>query len=129
MDPKIWGPHGWFFIDSVVLNYPDNPTDTDKTNMINFFNILGNMLPCPKCQINLRQHLVDHPLNDDVLKDKESLVKWVIIIHNYTNNKITFDNFVTYYKYHYNRPKKDFTIFIIIFVIIILVAIFTWFKK
>jgi hypothetical protein len=26
LNPKIWGPSGWFFIDSIVLSYPDNPT-------------------------------------------------------------------------------------------------------
>ena len=30
MDPNIWGPHAWFLIHTVCLNYPDNPTDEDK---------------------------------------------------------------------------------------------------
>ena len=46
MRPEIWGPHAWIFLHSVTLEYPDNPTDEDKQNMINFIDSLGNVLPC-----------------------------------------------------------------------------------
>ena len=44
MDPKIWGPPGWFFIHSVTLVYPDNPTETEKNNFKRFFLNLGKSL-------------------------------------------------------------------------------------
>ena len=37
MDPEVWGPHGWYFLHSITLAYPDNPTDDDKTYHKNFF--------------------------------------------------------------------------------------------
>ena len=38
MDPRIWGPPAWTFLHSVTLAYPDNPTETDRTNYKKFFN-------------------------------------------------------------------------------------------
>ena len=30
MDPLIWGPHAWFFLHSITLVYPDNPSEQEK---------------------------------------------------------------------------------------------------
>ena len=31
INSDIWGPKAWFFIDSAILGYPDNPTpEPDK---------------------------------------------------------------------------------------------------
>jgi len=30
LNPNIWGPKTWFFIDSIILSYPDNPSNEDK---------------------------------------------------------------------------------------------------
>ena len=29
-EPKIWGPHAWFFIETSVMAYPEYPGDKDK---------------------------------------------------------------------------------------------------
>ena len=85
MDSKIWGPKLWDSLHAITLNYPDLPTLQDKDNMKQFFNSLGNVLPCHKCKINFSKHLVTHPLNNDVLSSKTKLVKWLIDIHNEVN--------------------------------------------
>ena len=48
-NPKIWGPKAWFFIETIILSYPDNPTLNDKNTFKNFFNSLAFILPCRKC--------------------------------------------------------------------------------
>ena len=30
LDPKIWGPHYWFFLHTVAFHYPIHPTSIQK---------------------------------------------------------------------------------------------------
>ena len=30
LNPEIWGSKGWFFLDSIMLSYPDQPSDLNK---------------------------------------------------------------------------------------------------
>ena len=32
MEPKIWGEHAWIFLHTITLNYPEEPTFSDKYN-------------------------------------------------------------------------------------------------
>ena len=86
--PTIWGPHGWKFLHYVSLGYPNNPTHEDKLNYKNFYHSLQYILPCDKCSFNYQQNLVKLPI-DNNLDSRESLVKWVIDIHNLVNNELS----------------------------------------
>ena len=88
MDPKVWGPHGWFFLHAVTLVYPNKPNEEDKTNMKNFISSAGKVLPCFKCRNNFKKHLIKLPLTDEVLLNRENLVKWLIDVHNEVNEMI-----------------------------------------
>ena len=35
-NPKIWGPHAWFFIENIALGYSKNPT-VDEINAAYLF--------------------------------------------------------------------------------------------
>ena len=85
MKPKIWGPHAWIFLHSVTMNYPDNPTHQDKKEMKDFFNSLRYVLPCEKCSKNLQFNMMKYPLTDNMLSSRDSLVRWLIEIHNMVN--------------------------------------------
>ena len=85
--PDIWGPHGWKFIHYITLGYPNNPTEQDKKKYYNFFMDLSNVIPCGICGNHFKQHLDITPLNDEALKDKESLMTWGIMMHNHVNAK------------------------------------------
>ena len=30
LNPKVWGPHAWFFLETVAMAYPIDPTNEDK---------------------------------------------------------------------------------------------------
>ena len=84
MNPKVWGPHAWFFLHSVTLSYPNNPTETDKKQMYDFFMSLSNILPCLDCMKHFKDHLNKYPITP-FLDSKDSLVSWLIILHNMVN--------------------------------------------
>ena len=139
MRPEIWGPHAWIFLHSVTLEYPDNPTDEDKQNMINFINSLGYVLPCIKCRNNFKIHLTKFPLTDKVLETKQNLVYWLIDIHNCVNDikktkKLSYaeglGNLLEHYENDKDKDKSFFYIltFIILFLVVLVVLGYIFLK-
>ena len=87
INPTIWGPHGWKFMHYVSLGYPENPTQNDKHSYKNFYYSLQDVLPCEKCKYNYLTNITENPI-DSHLDTKDSLVKWVIDIHNTVNKEL-----------------------------------------
>lgn len=50
VNPRLWGPAGWKFLDKVAHGYPDRPTGRDKLKMLEFLRSLGHVLPCARCR-------------------------------------------------------------------------------
>lgn len=114
MNPKIWGPHAWFFLYSVALGYSDNPTEEEKLHIKNLYQSLPYTLPCDMCKKGLKDDLIKHPLTDDVLINKERLIRWLINIHNETNIKtntplMTYETVIN--KYINNRDERNSKLF------------------
>lgn len=147
MDPRVWGPPAWTFLHSVTLAYPDNPTETDRTNYGTFFNNLQPVLPCLKCSNNYLKHIQEYPVENH-LTDKESLVKWLIEMHNKVNRlydkpDITYDEMLDNYKSLYNISNNNMfdknitnysksntnTILLFLFVVLVIVLIGFYIKK
>ena len=84
--PNIWGPHGWKFMHYVSLGYPQEPTENDKRYYKDFYTSLQNVLPCETCQGNYIKNLSELPI-DNALQSRDSLVKWVIDVHNKVNSE------------------------------------------
>ena len=85
--PNVWGPHGWKFMHYVSLGYPQQPTENDKRNYKEFYSNLKNVLPCKTCAMNYERNLTELPI-DNALQSRDSLVKWVIDIHNKVNSEL-----------------------------------------
>ena len=45
LDPEIWGPHFWFFINTLALNYPNNPNDVTIKKYYEFVQNLPLFIP------------------------------------------------------------------------------------
>ena len=82
MNKNIWGKSSWVLIHSIAVNYPDHPSPSEKENIINFFLILGDVLPCRFCRQHYRENLKYLPINAD---SKMDLVWWTIDLHNRVN--------------------------------------------
>jgi len=143
MNPEVWGPSAWTFLHSVTLAYPDNPSDTDKSDYENFFNTLQPILPCAKCSQNYMRHLQEDPITNN-LDNKNSLVKWLINVHNKVNKtndkkELTYDEVMNHYKLLYNgdltnEPVKEAnnmtnTFLTVLFILLIIGLIYVYVKK
>jgi hypothetical protein len=128
INPKHWGPHTWFFLESIMLSYPDVPSNDYKKSMETFLKLLTNILPCEKCRYNYKDHLEKFPLNNKILSNKNDMMDWLTQIHNEVNKisgkKILKSSDVI--DYHKNKIKKynnSFIIFTIILVLIVFIII------
>ena len=83
--PDIWGPHGWKFLHFVTLGYPPNPTEQDKETYRQFFLLFAQVIPCGICANHFKENLKKHPLNDEVMSNKNNLIHWGIKMHNEVN--------------------------------------------
>lgn len=145
MDPEIWGPGAWLFLHSITLNYPNSPTQVDKKIHSDFFNLLGKVLPCSTCKQHYQSNNNNLPVQFN-LQSKETLVKWLIEIHNKVNkmkNKpiINYDEFIKIYKDLYKNKHESITyyknknilqkkiIYSLLLIIVILLLISYWYIK
>lgn len=131
LTPDFWGAHGWVFLHSITFNYPKNPTNSDKLKYKKFFESIGDILPCEKCRINYKEHIRINPINDH-LNSKTQLIKWLIDIHNMTNNDLN-KPILSYeevmYEYRSKIDNKNIylkCIYILVFIVFICLIYFTY---
>ena len=123
MEPKIWGKHAWLFLHTITLNYPDEPTLSDKQNYKSFFESLIDILPCPTCREHYEENIKNNPIQ---LNSKEDLVRWLIKIHNNVNERknkptLSYEEVINYYTKLYNPVNKYDEIIKLLLIIIIIV--------
>lgn len=141
-DPIIWGPKAWFFLETITMAYPTNPSDEEKKNTKLFFYTLQFVIPCEKCRKNYNKHLEIYPLSEEVLSNRDNLFKWIINMHNSVdiNKKKTYNDTFKYYISKYsgseyqskfkisNKTKNIFIILILIVIIISIYKLYTYLK-
>lgn len=84
LDPKIWGPHYWFFLHTVALNYPLYPNDISKKKYYDFIENFSLFIPVPDIANSFSKILDEFPVTP-YLDSRESFIKWIHFIHNKVN--------------------------------------------
>lgn len=108
---NVWGPHYWFIIHTVAMNYPKIPGATTKKKYYEFYQQLPTFLPHKKARKLFNNLLEKYPITP-YLDSKESLVKWTHFIHNKVNivfNKPTISYKTFYETYHKQYLPKPVT--------------------
>ena len=87
LDPKIWGPHYWFFIHTVAMTYPIRPNAITKKKYYDFIQNLPLFIPVENMSGEFSKLLDKYPVTP-YLDNRESLIRWTHFIHNKINQKL-----------------------------------------
>jgi hypothetical protein len=111
LEPKIWGPHYWFFLHTISMSYPIYPNAVTKKKYYDFVQNIPLFLPVESIAGDFSKLLDKYPVQP-YLDDRESFIRWVWFIHNKINKKlekpqITLNDFyVKYYEEYKTTNEK-----------------------
>tara|TARA_A100001015_G_scaffold85802_1_gene95359 strand:- start:1471 stop:1968 length:498 start_codon:yes stop_codon:yes gene_type:complete len=83
-DPKVWGPHYWFFLHTIAHNYPFHP---NKVTIRKYYDLIQNMplfIPNEKIGNDFSKLLDRFPVTP-YLDNRDSFIRWMHFIHNRIN--------------------------------------------
>jgi hypothetical protein len=108
MNPEVWGPHYWFFLFTIAMNYPQRPTTVTKKKYYEFIQNFPLFIPSEKIGNNFAKLLDKYPVTP-YLDSRMEFMKWTHFMHNKINEHLDkqevdfYDALELYYK-HY-EPK------------------------
>ena len=114
LDPKIWGPHYWFFLHTLSMTYPKHPNSITKKKYYEFIQNLPLFIPVEQISGEFSKLLDKYPIAP-YLDNRESFVRWMHFIHNKINEKLEKpkislnDFFIKYYNEY--KPKHEKNIY------------------
>lgn len=77
----------WATLHQYAKNFPSLPTDQDKQDAINFFNMFSKAIPCLNpCRAHYEKWFLDHPLRNH-LSSRLELQQYVVDLHNDVNKR------------------------------------------
>ena len=111
LDPKVWGPHYWFFLHTVAMTYPHHPNSVTKKKYYEFIQNLPLFLPVEEISGEFSKLIDKYPIAP-YLDNRDSFVRWMHFIHNKINEKLERpktslnDFFVKYYDEYKSKDIK-----------------------
>ena len=141
LDPKIWGPHYWFVLHTIALNYPLNPTDIIKKKYYDFILNLPLFIPINDISNKFSKFLDEFPVTP-YLDSRESFIKWIYFIHNKINISLDLpelsleESFRRYFKNYEseidtnkkNLIKKKYIYYTILIILLIIILFYLYYK-
>ena len=141
LDPKIWGPHYWFFLHTLATTYPHTPNEVVRKKYYDFIQNLPLFLPIPEIG-NEFSRLIDLYPVTPYLDSRQSFMKWMHYIHNKINISLelpekTMEESMTEYYEHYKpkagkeaeqRRRREKYIFLAFIITIILLSVYLYNK-
>jgi hypothetical protein len=137
LDPKVWGPHYWFFLHTLAMTYPHHPNGVTKKKYYEFIQNLPLFLPVEQISGEFSKIIEKYPIAP-YLDNRESFVRWMHFIHNKINEKlekptITLNTFyLNYYDAYKTKDEKLMQYYnirgkVLYFAVIILLVIFIYY--
>ncbi len=110
LDPKVWGPHYWFFLHTLAMTYPHHPNSVTKKKYYEFIQNLPLFLPVEEISGEFSKLIDKYPITP-YLDNRDSFVRWMYFIHNKINEKlekpqISLNEFFINYYDKYKSPDE-----------------------
>ena len=118
LDPKVWGPHYWFFLHTLAMTYPHHPNTVTKKKYYEFIQNLPLFLPVEEISSDFSKLIEKYPITP-YLDNRDSFVRWMHFIHNKINERLEkpqislnefFFNYYDEYKSHDDKLTKYYKI-------------------
>ena len=108
LEPKVWGPHYWFFLHTIAMSYPHRPNSVTKKKYYDFIQNIPLFIPVESFSTRFSNLLDEYPVSP-YLDSRDSFIRWMWFIHNKINEfiqkpKISLEKFYELYYEEY-KPK------------------------
>ena len=106
LDPKIWGPHYWFFLHTLAMTYPHYPNAVSKKKYYEFIQNLPLFIPVEDISKEFEKLIDKYPITP-YLDNRDSFIRWTHFIHNKINDKLEKQpiSLNVFYVQYYNKYK------------------------
>ena len=91
MDPEVWGPHYWFVIMTMAVNYPEHANGVTRKKYYDFIQNLPLFMPNYAIGNRFSALLDKYPVTP-YLDSREAFLWWVHFIHNKVNAELRKDD-------------------------------------
>ena len=81
----VWGPSLWHFLHIMSFNYPNEPTNDQKHQYMNFIFSLEHILPCKYCRMNLKKNFKAYPLTMKCMESRDTFSRYIYKLHETVN--------------------------------------------
>jgi len=108
LDPKVWGPHYWFFLHTVAMCYPHRPNTITKKKYYEFIHNIPMFIPVESMATYFSQLLDQYPVSP-YLDSRDAFIRWMHFIHNKINQRLEKPNISLskFYEYYYEQYKPN----------------------
>ena len=108
MDPKVWGPHYWFFLHTIAFTYPKQPKVVIKKKYYELIQNLPLFIPTESASSNFEKLLNLYPVTP-YLDTKDTFIRWTHFIHNKINEQLEKPSISLskFYEYYYSKYKPN----------------------
>ena len=84
LEPKVWGPHYWFFLHTIAMSYPHRPNSVTKKKYYDFIQNIPLFIPVESFSTRFSNLLDEYPVSP-YLDSRDSFIRWMWFIHNKIN--------------------------------------------
>jgi hypothetical protein len=108
LDPKVWGPHYWFFLHTVAMCYPHRPNTITKKKYYEFIHNIPMFIPIENIASYFSQLLDQYPVSP-YLDSRDAFIRWMHFIHNKINQRLEKPSISLskFYEHYYEQYKPN----------------------
>lgn len=117
-DPRVWGPKGWFFLETIVQSLPNDIDENLEKEIKNYLICTAKFLPCTFCSIHMKEYIADTKLENEDFSRKQYVLEWLNNLHNIRlpkDKQRTLKQVTQYYKHAYDVNNTNYTDLFFIF--------------